>query len=264
MDDAIARVISVMHERFDEPLSLADLAKAALFSPFHFSRLFRRDTGVSPGRFLTAIRLYQAKRMLLTTSWNVADISCRVGYSSVGTFTTRFTHAVGVSPTVYRRQPEEGVLAVGESFRRLPESRALMHVDAPADISTLPTRLTCGSVAGRIHLPAGWSAGATFVGAFDAPIPQRHPSSCQLQPSATPWQLNQVAAGTWNVMALVEVSGPAGAEPAAGADVPFLVGASGPVTVRPGTLTTVDISMREPRPTDPPLLLILPVDRAAA
>jgi AraC family transcriptional regulator len=263
VDDAVARVISVMHERFDEPLSLAELAKAALLSPFHFSRLFRRYTGVPPGRFLTAIRLYEAKRMLLTTSWNVADISCRVGYSSVGTFTTRFTQAVGVSPTVYRRQPEEGVLAVGESFRRLPESRALMHLDAPAEISTLPTRLTCGSVAGRIRLPAGWSAGATFVGAFDAPIPQRHPSSCQLQPSATPWQLNQVAAGTWNVMALVEVSGQPGGEPSAGADVPFLVGASGPLTVHPGTLTTVDISMREPRPTDPPMLLILPVDQAA-
>jgi AraC family transcriptional regulator len=264
VDDAVARVITVMHERFEEPLALADLAKAALLSPFHFSRLFRRDTGVSPGRFLTAIRLYEAKRMLLTTSWNVADISCRVGYSSVGTFTTRFTNAVGTPPTLYRRLPEEGLLAVAKSFRRLPESTALMHVDKPQGALPRPIRSTHGTVTGSIRIPAGWSAGPTFVGAFDGPIPQRHPSYCQLQPSATPWRLNQVAAGTWNIMALVEVRQQDGTDPSAATDVPFLVGASGPVSVQPGTVTTADIWMREPRPTDPPLLLILPIDKAAA
>ena len=79
------------------------MARAAMFSKFHFSRIFRRVTGVSPGRFLSAIRLQEAKHLLVSTTLNVADISLRVGYNSVGTFSSRFTRSVGMSPTAYRR-----------------------------------------------------------------------------------------------------------------------------------------------------------------
>ncbi|MFD0592037.1 helix-turn-helix domain-containing protein [Catellatospora coxensis] len=75
-----------------------------MFSKFHFSRMFQRVTGLSPGRFLSALRLQQAKQLLVTTSFNVSDISLRVGYTSVGTFSTRFTRSVGLSPTIYRRR----------------------------------------------------------------------------------------------------------------------------------------------------------------
>ena len=103
MDDAVEKAILFMTARLDEPITVDDLAKTASFSKFYFTRLFQRETGVSPGRFLSAMRLEEAKRLLVTTSMRVAEISHRVGYTSVGTFTTRFTASVGISPTLYRR-----------------------------------------------------------------------------------------------------------------------------------------------------------------
>src|SRR5215813_8881373 len=100
---AVERVIAAMHANLGEQLTIDDMARVALFSKFHFSRIFLRVTGVSPGRFLAALRLEQAKRLLASTTFNVADISMHVGYTSVGTFSSRFTRSVGVSPTTYRR-----------------------------------------------------------------------------------------------------------------------------------------------------------------
>jgi hypothetical protein len=59
------------------------MARAALFSKFHFTRLFQRATGLSPGRFLSALRLERAKQLLVSTSLNVIDISHQVGYKLV-------------------------------------------------------------------------------------------------------------------------------------------------------------------------------------
>jgi len=52
-------------------------------SPFHFSRIFAKTVGLTPGRYLTALRLFEAKRLLLSTSLTVSDVVCSVGYSSV-------------------------------------------------------------------------------------------------------------------------------------------------------------------------------------
>ena len=74
----------MMRDNIGEELTVDDMARAAMFSKFHFTRVFQRVTGVSPGRFLSAMRLQRAKDLLLTTSMNVADISVHVGYNSVG------------------------------------------------------------------------------------------------------------------------------------------------------------------------------------
>src|SRR5919198_4395024 len=100
---AVERAIETMQENLGERLTIDDMARSALFSKFHFSRVFQRVTGVSPGRFLSAMRLEEAKRLLVSTSYTVSDISHRVGYKSVGTFSTRFRSSVGVSPSTYRQ-----------------------------------------------------------------------------------------------------------------------------------------------------------------
>jgi AraC family transcriptional regulator len=99
---AVRRAINAMRENLSDPLNIDDMARVAMFSKFHFTRVFQRVTGISPGRFLSAVRLQEAKRLLISTKLNVADISLRVGYASVGTFSTRFTKSVGVPPTTYR------------------------------------------------------------------------------------------------------------------------------------------------------------------
>src|SRR5215471_4102534 len=108
MNSAVERAITSIWEHYREPLSLTDIAKSAILSRFHFSRVFREATGVSPGRFLSAVRIYEAKRMLVSTSLSVTDISLAVGYNSLGSFTNRFTESVGTSPTRFRRMWLEG------------------------------------------------------------------------------------------------------------------------------------------------------------
>lgn len=100
--DAVDYVIRVIYEQFGEPLTVAELARLVNYSRFHFSREFQRATGVTPGRFLAAVRMQEAKRLLLTSSLGVAEVAARVGYSSVGTFSAKFKNTVGLSPSAYR------------------------------------------------------------------------------------------------------------------------------------------------------------------
>src|SRR4051794_13944160 len=93
---AVRRAIVSMRADVSRQLGIEDLARVALLSTAHFSRTFRRVTGIPPGRFLTAVRLQEAKRLLASTSLHIAEVSGRVGYRSVGTFSSRFTRSVGV------------------------------------------------------------------------------------------------------------------------------------------------------------------------
>src|SRR5204863_6766090 len=84
-----------------------DLASVAYLSPSHFQRVFHRLIGIPPGEFLSALRLQAARRLLLTTSLSVTDICFEVGYNSIGSFTSRFTHLVGLPPRLLRQRAHE-------------------------------------------------------------------------------------------------------------------------------------------------------------
>src|SRR5215471_21715534 len=113
----VERVIRAMRERIYQPLSLEDMADVAHLSPYHFSRVFHNIIGVPPGEFLAALRLEEAKRLLLTTSLSVTDICFELGYASLGSFTTRFTQLVGVPPRLLRRLAEDFTMPSLESLR---------------------------------------------------------------------------------------------------------------------------------------------------
>ena len=88
--------------RYAEPLTVADMARAARLSPAHFSREFRRTFGETPHQYLLTRRLERAAALLRTTDRSVADICLMVGLRSVGSFTTSFGRLFGLSPTAYR------------------------------------------------------------------------------------------------------------------------------------------------------------------
>ena len=91
-----------MDARYREPLDVPALARAAHLSPAHFSREFRRAFGETPHQYLLTRRLERAAALLRNTDRSVADICLTVGLRSVGSFTTSFGRAYGLSPTVYR------------------------------------------------------------------------------------------------------------------------------------------------------------------
>jgi AraC-like DNA-binding protein len=88
--------------RYFEPLDVAALAAAAGLSAAHFSREFRRAFGESPHRYLLTRRLERAAALLRNTDRTVADVCVMAGFTSVGSFTTRFGRTFGLSPTAYR------------------------------------------------------------------------------------------------------------------------------------------------------------------
>src|SRR5262249_31916889 len=143
--------------------------------PFYFSRIFRRELGVSPVQYLTAVRLFEAKRLLHATSLNVADIACRVGYVGIGTFTTRFTTLVGVSPGHYRRLPGSRMWAFAEGARRPPTGEGARAGAAPP-----APGVRGGRIVGSALPVAGSTVRRLFVGVFDAAIPQGPPAAWRL------------------------------------------------------------------------------------
>jgi AraC-like DNA-binding protein len=98
----LLRAKDLADSRYREPLDVAALARAAHLSEAHFSREFRRAFGEPPHKYLLTRRLERAAALLRGTDRSVADICFTVGLRSVGSFTTSFGRAYGVSPTAYR------------------------------------------------------------------------------------------------------------------------------------------------------------------
>jgi AraC-like DNA-binding protein len=98
----LLRARDLADARYFEPLGVDDLAAAAGLSRAHFSREFRRAFGESPHAYLLTRRLERAAALLRNTDRSVADICLSVGLQSIGSFTTSFGRAFGLSPTAYR------------------------------------------------------------------------------------------------------------------------------------------------------------------
>jgi len=98
----LLRAKDLADAQYSEPLRVDDLARAAGFSRAHFSREFRRAFGEAPHSYLLTRRLERSAALLRNTDRSVAEICFSVGLQSVGSFTTSFTRAYGMSPTAYR------------------------------------------------------------------------------------------------------------------------------------------------------------------
>ncbi|GAA2796300.1 hypothetical protein GCM10010452_25750 [Crossiella cryophila] len=72
-------------------------------SVYHFIRVFRAATGLTPHRFLTRLRIDQARRLLSDNTLSIAQIAERCGFASPGALSTAFLAQVGVRPSAYRK-----------------------------------------------------------------------------------------------------------------------------------------------------------------
>jgi AraC-like DNA-binding protein len=86
-----------------EPLDVATMARAALMSPAHFSRRFRSAYGETPYSYLMTRRIERGKA-LLREGRSVTEACVAVGCTSLGSFSSRFTEIVGMTPSQYRAQ----------------------------------------------------------------------------------------------------------------------------------------------------------------
>jgi len=98
----LKRVLDLIEARLGDDISLDDLAAEACFSAFHFSRLFRDATGMSPHRYVTDRRLQVAKAMLAADGASLAQIAQETGFGSQANFTRVFRKLAGLTPGQYR------------------------------------------------------------------------------------------------------------------------------------------------------------------
>ena len=101
-EDRFSSVLRLAHENA-ATLDVADLAEHVGYSPFHFTRIFTAHLGIGPGQYLTALRIDEAKRMLLAGDDAVIDVAAAVGFESLSSFSRRFRSTVGVTPGQLRR-----------------------------------------------------------------------------------------------------------------------------------------------------------------
>lgn len=245
MKDAVAASIEYMWQHLDEQITLDDMAGAALFSRFYFSRVFHGVTGTSPGRFLTAVRMAQSKIILAATDYSVSDVAASVGYDSLGTFTTKFSKSVGITPAVFRKYSRNPDCWEQDSFRQTRPA-------APAGSGRL-----VGSFDLAAALPDDLTAGTrTYVMAFKSSTAEGLPFACEVVDGLGGWRMLDLPDGEWLVRAITVArrTDDHGVAPRP----PLLLADSARVQVSGGATVPVSLRMREPAITDLPILILIP------
>jgi AraC-like DNA-binding protein len=100
----LCRARDLLAAEYQSSVSLNQAAREACLSPFHFHRLFRATFGETPHDFLTNLRMDRARRLLASGEMSVTEVCLEVGYSSLGSFSTKFQSLVGRPPTQYQRE----------------------------------------------------------------------------------------------------------------------------------------------------------------
>jgi AraC-like DNA-binding protein len=100
----LCRARDLLAEQYQSQILLEATAREACLSPFHFHRLFRATFGETPHDFLTRRRMDRARHLLASGEMTVTEVCLEVGYSSLGSFSTKFQSLAGVPPTQYQRE----------------------------------------------------------------------------------------------------------------------------------------------------------------
>ena len=102
VDRRLRRAIEFMHDNFGRELALEEIASAAYLSEYHFARLFKQITGVTPHVYLANVRLERARKLLADTALPIGQIASMVGYQSQSHFSKMFRSVTGITPRAYR------------------------------------------------------------------------------------------------------------------------------------------------------------------
>jgi AraC-like DNA-binding protein len=123
---------------YAEPLDLASLAAVAAISKWHFHRLFRATYGLSPAAYVSQRRVERAQDLLRATNLTVTEVCHAVGFSSLGSFSSRFRELVGETPSEFQRRYAHGAPHIPGCYvfmwglaERTPASQEKPEADEP-------------------------------------------------------------------------------------------------------------------------------------
>ena len=112
---------------FSSEIDLDEIAQQALFSRYHFIRLFRQAFRMTPHQYLMKRRIERAKELLIAGSSPVTDICFDIGFQSLGSFSTLFRRMVGTSPLDYRTRIVRPDILYRSFEVRIPTCFITMH-----------------------------------------------------------------------------------------------------------------------------------------
>ena len=100
----LRRAVDFINENLDkeQTVALSAVAQEVQMSYFHFSRVFKQSTGVSPNAYMTEQRIDRDKKLLTETDLPIAEIALRTGFASQSHFTTTFRKLVWTTPKAFR------------------------------------------------------------------------------------------------------------------------------------------------------------------
>src|SRR6266498_3775033 len=101
-----------MDRGYASPLDVPALAATTAMSAGHFSRSFREAYGETPYGYLMTRRIERAKTLLRRGDVSVTEVCFEVGCTSLGSFSSRFTELVRMSPSAYRRRRHDDIAAI--------------------------------------------------------------------------------------------------------------------------------------------------------
>lgn len=242
----IDAAIAYIHQHIYEPLPLSRLAGHVAYSPYHFTRIFKERMGLPPLYYVSSLRLQKAKDLLLRTHLTVRDVGLAIGQQSLGTFTTRFTGRVGVTPSDFRNSAQQADDHL-RSLQNLTDWR-------PARPSV--NQLT--RIEGTIRATVPFE-GVILIGLFAKPIPEGLPPYGTVLSALGDFHFTGVKPGIYYLMATSVSWGMQAVDfllphttLRTRSKEPIIVGADSAVPHQ-------QVTLHPPRPDDPPILISLPL-----
>lgn len=102
--EEVMRLMEYLKEHYQENLSVDQMAERVSMSKYHFIRVFKQITGVSPYEYLKILRMNESKKMLKETDYSIGQIADFLGYSNVNLYIQNFKKCVGLTPLQYRKR----------------------------------------------------------------------------------------------------------------------------------------------------------------
>jgi len=102
----IRLAIDFLREHYRDQFTLGQVARSANYSPYHFIRIFKGETGKTPFEYLLEVKIEKAREMLLSQNMTVTEVCFLCGFNNLSHFTAVFKKKVGMTPSEYRKHPQ--------------------------------------------------------------------------------------------------------------------------------------------------------------
>jgi AraC family transcriptional regulator len=150
---AVFRAVQLIEDRLDKPPGIAELARVACLSHFHFQRAFHEVVGETVTHFGTRIRIEHAATLLRFSAWQIQEIALEVGFATQAAFTRAFKRHFGCPPLAYREQCLVAPFLKGP-MRKRGDNGCSDDVDTPRTMVQLEAWPALDVIAIRYHGPA--------------------------------------------------------------------------------------------------------------